>query len=1197
MFPISAIYNHDDINNVVHKELTLRASKCVNQENKKIFFNNLVVEKKVDNVTSQHHRMWLNPNGGEAAYNFDQAGYSGSDGNFGYGIYQINVLAYRGYIHPLTIEYEGSIIFEIDATNCFDTGFIYNDNPESGGHIIYSVYNENVPIYPPQELVLINNHFKTWDPFSNLPDGITPYRVQKNLGLFHYGMGTPNINNTKDFFPLYCNIDSWFYDENNNKIEQNQDSTDVLISQEGRIPLNTIIEKNITTRIDYPVNDGLTSDNLELSAEPGVELTIDKGKNGLPVIFTLNTFPNVGYPLPAGNTLTINSPCNDPLNSNKTTLKLNDNSNRQENSQIILKTSCILTIKELAQLYCGNYSTITLTYNENFSTPEFPGGRMNWLLNSYVDMKDYSQIIIQKNGKLRNEGAIFSNSSNAEIIIGLGGRYEIKDNLPENLTQTISNGGKMTLNGGTLEIGANSKLIFDGSNTSLTLNTGSSIVLGENAKIIIKNGANFIGNGSTISSTSGLTPGIGISIEDGSAQTNISGCTFTNLKNSIYINNNNVSTANVFRNITNNSFNTNTACNYVIETRHVNNLTLSGNYFNLDANHGIGLLMRYPTNLVSNEDISLLNTINVLNNTFTNGLASTAILCLSSAVIPINFSNNTLYGNVSTFNFNGRQITGDIRNNVILSTSTNCINIDLTQSTPNIYGNELSTPKYNINYYQSYPIIAPVLEGAGTDMGWVWAGGKNHLTSSTSGNIYSYNGIALLDWGQNCFIKANGNDIHHLWGHVNEPSLLYLMRNNDFNGSNIPSRDLIDDASGLVVEPYTSGSDFGCINSTDAGTIWQIRDLGNGLTDTIYKTPNNSGTQPLPDQMLYSEAYQQKMADNFFEAISYLKTLINNYPSSSYLNNALEDLYTDYQMLDTSGNQGLRDILYNDLKNYLDNRILAGIYSEEFNFNAYNITVMCLANINELNEAKSGYEFTALYHPDAYIRLLASWDCAEINALLNGSGGISSKEENMSEVEYLDYLTNKVNASINEDPVKQKVRNSFVKVKKQNESKLEKEVRARVKDEKSARSELSKIKSEESTLDSKSLSNIRFANTLKKEERDKKQVEEILFSRMNDQSKICLKNPIVPMQYELQQNYPNPFNPSTTIKYSLPADGIVSIKIYDITGREVRTLVNEVKTAGNYLVEFNAGSFASGVYFYRIQAGKFVETKRMVFVK
>ncbi len=93
----------------------------------------------------------------------------------------------------------------------------------------------------------------------------------------------------------------------------------------------------------------------------------------------------------------------------------------------------------------------------------------------------------------------------------------------------------------------------------------------------------------------------------------------------------------------------------------------------------------------------------------------------------------------------------------------------------------------------------------------------------------------------------------------------------------------------------------------------------------------------------------------------------------------------------------------------------------------------------------------------------------------------------------------------------------------------------------------------------------------------------------------------VPDKYNMSQNYPNPFNPTTKIDYDIPYDGKVSILLYDMTGREIANLVNEVKTAGYYTVQLNASDFASGMYFYRITAqgnnNNFVMTKKMVLIK
>ncbi len=89
----------------------------------------------------------------------------------------------------------------------------------------------------------------------------------------------------------------------------------------------------------------------------------------------------------------------------------------------------------------------------------------------------------------------------------------------------------------------------------------------------------------------------------------------------------------------------------------------------------------------------------------------------------------------------------------------------------------------------------------------------------------------------------------------------------------------------------------------------------------------------------------------------------------------------------------------------------------------------------------------------------------------------------------------------------------------------------------------------------------------------------------------------LPEVYSLSQNYPNPFNPTTVINYSIPEVTNVKLKIYDMLGREIRTLVNQEQSAGVYNVEFNASSLSSGVYFFRIEAGNFVASKKLLLLK
>jgi len=93
-------------------------------------------------------------------------------------------------------------------------------------------------------------------------------------------------------------------------------------------------------------------------------------------------------------------------------------------------------------------------------------------------------------------------------------------------------------------------------------------------------------------------------------------------------------------------------------------------------------------------------------------------------------------------------------------------------------------------------------------------------------------------------------------------------------------------------------------------------------------------------------------------------------------------------------------------------------------------------------------------------------------------------------------------------------------------------------------------------------------------------------------------NSLVPSEFRLEQNYPNPFNPSTTINFSIPKSSVVTLKVYDALGKEVETLVNEFKPAGNYSADFTASSkLTSGVYFYTLSSENFVSTKKLMLVK
>jgi len=98
------------------------------------------------------------------------------------------------------------------------------------------------------------------------------------------------------------------------------------------------------------------------------------------------------------------------------------------------------------------------------------------------------------------------------------------------------------------------------------------------------------------------------------------------------------------------------------------------------------------------------------------------------------------------------------------------------------------------------------------------------------------------------------------------------------------------------------------------------------------------------------------------------------------------------------------------------------------------------------------------------------------------------------------------------------------------------------------------------------------------------------------QDNLILTNDI-PKEFNLYNNFPNPFNPTTSIKFDIPSDNFVNIKVYNLLGIEVATLVNDFRKAGSYVVSFNGSNFSSGIYFYRLETNGIVITRRMLLIK
>jgi len=110
-------------------------------------------------------------------------------------------------------------------------------------------------------------------------------------------------------------------------------------------------------------------------------------------------------------------------------------------------------------------------------------------------------------------------------------------------------------------------------------------------------------------------------------------------------------------------------------------------------------------------------------------------------------------------------------------------------------------------------------------------------------------------------------------------------------------------------------------------------------------------------------------------------------------------------------------------------------------------------------------------------------------------------------------------------------------------------------------------------------------------------LKQVDFDGTSELSDVIEVEVLTPIEYSLSQNYPNPFNPSTTISYSIPADGYVTLRVYDVLGNEVASLVDEQKQSGIFDVHFNASALSSGVYYYTLKASEFTSTKKLVLMK
>lgn len=633
---------------------------------------------------------------------------------------------------------------------------------------------------------------------------------------------------------------------------------------------------------------------------------------------------------------------------------------------------------------------------------------------------------------------------------------------------------------------------------------------------------------------------------------------------------------------------------YALQVFKTTNLFLYNNIFNLGEFDGVlhnGIwILNSSFSEEENNSQEEQATINIINNEFNNGTSHLWAIGLAANQLPLNIERNK-FNNGST-NMILEGTTGTVYKNELISNlicgNCFCQNIYLNQSNPdfleniirsnctNLYMKDMSYPNFEPIIYEIQPIY--------------WVAGKNQLSSNSVFNVSIEQwGDLYSKYGKNTF-NINNENTYHFFGFLDTYSQYYYSYGNcwkiDGNSSN-PAYTLINrNNQSMIIETGAPGLDC---NWEEQETDNLITFKGHEIYDTILITKSNISPQLSSGDALYSAGVYNQKTNNFSTSIDNYKNLINLYTENKNIERVIFNLYECYVSSDTNHNQNWRNIIFTDLKNFLESKIQQYQNNDEFVKVAFEFYIKCKIKIKSYQQAMDGYDFIANNSPSATERLMASINYIDVEGLLQGSGSGMKETGNLSEEQ---------NSIQNGKPIKDILLASYEKTKEQ--IKLsEKNVLKNSGNVKTTKEDLNKKHKYEKKLEDRAKENISISGSLSKTERRERIQKDLLllhnrdgFTAKNTKSEIS-----VPLKYELSQNYPNPFNPITNIKYQIQKTGLATLKIYDLLGREIKTLVNEVKNPGSYMVSFNGAEFASGVYFYRIQSGDFIQVKKMLMIK
>jgi len=503
-----------------------------------------------------------------------------------------------------------------------------------------------------------------------------------------------------------------------------------------------------------------------------------------------------------------------------------------------------------------------------------------------------------------------------------------------------------------------------------------------------------------------------------------------------------------------------------------------------------------------------------------------------------------------------------------------------------LYRNQFysAEPIYGTAY--SYINMAPSLNVLLAGSNTIGNGYRNIIVLNSRFNLYN---------GGNSFNVAAAND-NHLLG--------YFPADDDISGIDVTGNCFYVNSSNTLPHHYITLGSGGqqlnvlynggnnCNNQQGDEAFVSNSNFGE-YKDTVFYT-NTQNLLNGPAQLLLqniSVNSRKKLYDSVVTQATYYLT---NFADSIGSTEAVEELFYSTIEIDENGNKiSLLKTKYEELiLNNPDNIILCNML--------FYYIQKCKVALGEFNSALSGFQQIINQNPYSYEGLIASWDYMSTYLLdsSGASGGENGDIKNSGDDIKIrdDFSKDKFNQE-QRYSIKQNIINVLQNTKK---NQVEEVVILKQKELEGDKEAAQKLKIKKAIYDAVKVKRPKNESEYTSlVENDIKKVFGVGEGRDN----ACSTRTNIPLVFRLSQNYPNPFNPATKINYDLPKDSKVNIVIYDVLGREVKRLVNsELKTAGSYIIDFNASNYASGVYFYRIEAeesngNKFVDSKKMVLLK